>query len=181
MTHAAEASQAETKPSSVGSTGWMQSDDIWAMLIAAVLLVAAWWANVPVAADATGEPEAAVSTENLLTPWLTKPGGWKTNPLDAFRGETAEGGPSRALAVAATAAGCVVVFAIALAGVGVPLSRSVPALITVTLLAVVAWLVSTQAMIKSLQLEYVLWAFAGGLFVSNVIGVPAWLRPALRG
>ena len=181
MTQAAEASQAETKPSSVGSTGWMQSDDIWAMLIAAVLLVAAWWANVPVAAEATGEPEAAVSTENLLTPWLTKPGGWKTNPLDAFRGETAEGGPSRALAVAATAAGCVVVFAIALAGVGVPLSRSVPALITVTLLAVVAWLVSTQAMIKSLQLEYVLWAFAGGLFVSNVIGVPAWLRPALRG
>ena len=54
MTQAAEASQAETKPSSVGSTGWMQSDDIWAMLIAAVLLVAAWWANVPVAADATG-------------------------------------------------------------------------------------------------------------------------------
>jgi len=85
------------------------------------------------------------------------------------------------LAVAATAAGCLVVFVLALAGTGVPIRKSLPGVAMVTLLAVLAWLASTQATIKSLQLSYVLWAFVGGLFISNVIGVPGWLKPGLRG
>jgi uncharacterized membrane protein YadS len=166
------------EPAAAAATSWLQNDDIWAMIMAGLLLVVAWWANVAVpAADADGP----ASYDNLIAPWVAKPGGWETNPLDAFAGEAAEGGPSKAVAVAATAAGCVVVFALALAGVGVPLSRSVPALVGVVLLAVLAWLASTQAMVKKLQLEYVLWAFAGGLLISNVIGVPRWLKPALKG
>jgi uncharacterized membrane protein YadS len=172
---------AATDAAPVTTVSWRHNDDIWAMILAALLLLASWWANVPAATDAAGESAAAVSYENALTPWITKPGGWKTNPLDAFSGTPSDGGPSMAVALVATVAGCVVVFAVALAGVGVPLTRSVPGLLGVTLLAVLAWLASSQAAIKSLQLEYVLWAFAGGLFVSNVIGVPNWLRPALKG
>jgi uncharacterized membrane protein YadS len=186
MTHdattPAETSDAET--GAVRRSGWMQSDDIWAMLIAAVLLVAAWWANVavtPSEPSADGAEAAVTEYENLLGPWITKPGSWETNPLDAFAGVSGDGGPSKAAAVVATSIGCVVVFALALAGVGVPVSRSVPALCGVTMLAVAAWLASTQVGVKKLQLEYVLWAFAGGLFVSNVIGVPRWLKPALKG
>ena len=52
---------------------------------------------------------------------------------------------------------------------GIPLRKSLPAVTTVTLLAALAWLASTQTTIKSLQLSYVLWAFVGGLFISNVI------------
>lgn len=150
--------------------------------MAAVLLLAAWWANVLVVPDPGAETAAAKpAVTNLLTPWVATPGGWNTNPLDAFGGSAGDSGPSKAVAVGATAVGCVVVFAIALAGVGIPLARSLPSLAGITALAVLAWLASSQSLIKTLQLEYVLWAFVGGLFVSNVLGVPGWLRPALRG
>ena len=163
----------------VATPPWWRSDDVWAMVVVAGLLAVAWWCTLP-AGDAT-KAENRPSFTNLLTPWLATPGGWSTDPSRGFAGTTAPDGPTRAAAVAVTAAGCVAVFAIALAGVGVPLTRSVPALAGVTALAMLAWLVSGQAFIKSLQLEYVLWAFAGGLFISNVIGTHAWLKPALRG
>ena len=62
-----------------------------------------------------------------------------------------------------------------------PFGKVLPAVSAVTVLAVLAWLASTQTTIKSLQLSYVLWAFVGGLFISNVIGIPNWLKPGLRG
>lgn len=157
---------------------WWRSDDIWAMLVAAGLLAAAWWCTVPV------EPTPDVAKpafRNLLTPWLATPGSWSIDPSQAFTGGRETGGPRRAVAVAVTMAGCGTVLLVALAGVGVSPGRSAPAVIGLVVLAMLAWLVSGQDVIKKLQLEYVLWAFAGGLFVSNVIGTPAWLKPALRG
>ncbi|MFM1903605.1 MAG: hypothetical protein RLZZ440_1505 [Planctomycetota bacterium] len=168
-------------PAGRDQPSWIRSDDVQAMLMAAALLVAAWWANLPAEQNPSPESTAAPAVSNLLTPWIAKPGGWTTNPLAAFQGSSGPGGPPLLAAVGVTAVGCVAVFSLALAGVGVPLARSVPALLGVTSLAVLAWLASSQAAIKSLQLEYVLWAFAGGLFVSNAVGVPGWLRPALRG
>lgn len=156
---------------------WWRSDDVWAMLVAAGLLAAAWWCTVPAATSQPGPP----AFRNLLTPWLATPGGWSADPAQAFIGTTAAGGPSRLLAVAVTVLGCAAVLAIALAGVGVSPARSLPAVGFLVVLAAAAWLVSGQELIKKLQLEYVLWAFAGGLFISNVIGTPAWLKPALRG
>lgn len=161
---------------------WWRSDDIWAMAMAAVLLVVAWMCLLPPGNGQAGEGAVVDSAyENLLAPWVVKPGGWTADPLKAFAGVTQDGGPAKGLAVAATAAGCIVVFVLALAGIGVPMRKSLPGVAVVTLLAVLAWLVSTQATIKSLQLSYVLWAFMGGLFISNVIGIPDWLKPGLRG
>ena len=156
---------------------WWQSDDAWAMIMAAGLLAVTWFALLPLLLPTTGE----TSFENLLSPWVAKPGSWSANPLTAFHGFTQEGGPSKAAAVLATAVGCIVVFVLGIAGTGIPLRKSLPAVTTVTLLAVLAWLASTQTTIKSLQLSYVLWAFVGGLFISNVIGIPNWLKPGLRG
>ena len=169
-----------------GST-WRQSDDLWAMLMAAVLLAVALFAIQPVRQTvpppATSPLQAAegLPYENWLNPWVAKPKSWDTNPLQAFAGNTQEGGPTTALAMASTAAGCVVVFVIALAGMGVPVRKSLPGVTLVAVLAVLAWLTSTQTTIKSLQLSYVLWAFVGGLFISNVLGIPAWLKSGLRG
>jgi uncharacterized membrane protein YadS len=168
-----------SEATTAATPAWWRSDDVWAMVVAAGLLAGAWWCTLPAGAPKTAESRP--SFINLLTPWLATPGGWSTDPSRGFVSATGPGGPTRATAVAVTATGCVAVFAIALAGVGVPLSRSVPALAGVTALATLAWLVSGQEFIRSLQLEYVLWAFAGGLLISNVIGTPAWLKPALRG
>ena len=156
---------------------WWQSDDAWAMIMAVGLLVIAWFALQPVLIPTTGE----TSFENMLTPWVAKPGSWTTNPLAALEGPTQEAGPPTGFAILATVAGCITIFVIGLAGTGIPIRKSLPAVATVTLLAVLAWLASTQTIIKSLQLSYVLWAFVGGLFISNVIGIPNWLKPGLRG
>jgi uncharacterized membrane protein YadS len=173
---------AETPAEDTPAQGqWRRSDDIWAMVMAAVLLAGAWLTLQPVGQPVPATGDGEVSYENWLTPWVAKPGSWTSNPLAAFSGTTSEGGPSKGLAVAATAGGCVVVFVLALAGVGVPVRTSLPGVVVVSLLAVLAWLLSTQVTIKSLQLSYVLWAFVGGLFISNVIGIPGWLKPGLRG
>jgi uncharacterized membrane protein YadS len=162
--------------------GWRHSDDVWAMVMAAVLLAVTWFCLQPIGVGPVGDGAPADGEyQNLLTPWVAKPGGWTADPLKAFAGTTQAGGPTKGLAVAATAAGCLMVFVLALAGTGVPIRKSLPGVAVVTLLAVLAWLASTQATIKSLQLSYVLWAFVGGLFMSNVIGVPNWLKPGLRG
>ena len=159
------------------SASWWQSDDAWAMIMAAGLLVIAWFALQPVVTPLTGK----TLFENMLSSWVAKPGSWSINPLVAFDGVIQGAGPSKGFAVLATAVGCITVFIIGIAGTGIPLRKSLPSVTTVTLLAVLAWLMSTQTTIKSLQLSYVLWAFVGGLFISNVIGIPNWLKPGLRG
>ena len=167
----------ETNKQIESAPSWWQSDDAWAMILAAVLLVTTWFASQPVLVPSTGE----TSFENLLSPWVAKPGSWTTNPLAALEGSTQEAGPPTGFAILATGVGCIAVFVIGLAGTGIPIRKSLPAVATVTLLAALAWLASTQTTIKSLQLSYVLWAFVGGLFISNVIGIPNWLKPGLRG
>ena len=148
------------------------------MILAAGLLVTTWFALQPVLVPATGE----TTFENLLAPWVAKPGSWTTNPLAALEGlDTRSRSADR---VCHTGNWCRLysyVFVIGLAGMGIPIRKSLPAVATVTLLAALAWLASTQTTIKSLQLSYVLWAFVGGLFISNVIGIPNWLKPGLRG
>lgn len=161
------------------SGSWWRSDDVWAMLVATGLLAASWWCTVPMVT--TPAESGKLAFRNLLTPWLATPASWSTDPFQAFGGVTEPGGPGRATAVALTMAGCIVVLVIALAGVGVPLARSLPAIVTIVVLATFAWTVNAQQLNKQLQLEYVLWAFAGGLFISNVMGTPVWLKPALRG
>ena len=74
--------------------------------MAAGLLVITWLALQPVLIPATGE----TSFENLLAPWVAKPGSWTTNPLAALEGSTQEAGPPTGFAVLATAFGCIVVF-----------------------------------------------------------------------
>ena len=85
---------------------WWQSDDAWAMIMAASVLAITWFALLPVLLPATGE----TSFENLLSPWVAKPGSWTTNPLAALKGSTQEAGPPRGLAILVTAVGCIVVF-----------------------------------------------------------------------
>ena len=47
-------------------------------------------------------------------------------------------------------------------------------------LAFIGMLLANQETIHYLGLEYVLWALVLGLLISNTVGVPDWLRPAVR-
>ncbi|WP_146518622.1 YeiH family protein [Stieleria varia] len=46
-------------------------------------------------------------------------------------------------------------------------------------LATVAYVLSGQSVIKAYNLEYALWALLVGLIISNTIGTPKWLGPAV--
>jgi len=50
----------------------------------------------------------------------------------------------------------------------------------VFILAFLSLLLSNQKTINQWGLEYVIWALLFGLLISNVIGVPKWLKPAVR-
>lgn len=50
----------------------------------------------------------------------------------------------------------------------------------VYILALVSMFLAGNYTINYYGLEYVLWCLALGLFVSNVLGVPAWLKPAVQ-
>jgi len=50
----------------------------------------------------------------------------------------------------------------------------------VFVLAFLAFLIANQTNISYLGLESVLWALVAGLLISNAIGTPQWLKPAVR-
>ena len=63
--------------------------------------------------------------------------------------------------------------------------RSLPAVIPgaclLALLGGLAYLMAAQKVINYYNLEYPLWALLVGLIISNTIGAPKWLEPALQG
>jgi uncharacterized membrane protein YadS len=50
----------------------------------------------------------------------------------------------------------------------------------VFVLAVIAYFLAAQATVKDLGLEYVLWGLLLGLLISNTIGTPKWVMPAVQ-
>ncbi len=68
-------------------------------------------------------------------------------------------------------------------GVGVmgqPVGRYALGFVTVAALAVLSFTIASQVSVKSYGLSYAAWALGMGLFISNVVGTPAWLKPAIK-
>jgi uncharacterized integral membrane protein (TIGR00698 family) len=64
---------------------------------------------------------------------------------------------------------------------GGTLRRVVPGSLAIAGLAGLAYLLSSQKLIHYYNLEYPLWALLVGILISNTVGVPRWLAPALGG
>jgi uncharacterized membrane protein YadS len=193
-----------------GTSSPFRSEDLWAIWLGwAILLIAlaATWLSRPEdqaehlaryesltsEADALARSEGsrdrlkALEAErdklreqlarNPLKAWLAKLGSWSDNPLDAFRSKSG----------ASVIPGLVGVFVAGLALFGLGLwgmgerPRSFPlAFLVVFLLAVFAYVLAGQQVIKHYNLEYALWALLVGLIISNTVGTPKWLRSAVR-
>jgi len=140
------------------------SDDFWAVSlgITTVLcaLSATWFAG------------------DLVAGWINKPGEWDENPVDSFMGKKANvpvwAGTMVALGVVGTL--LAVIFTSRR-----ELMRGMLAYVGISILAVLATVMSGQSVIKYYNLEYVLWAIVLGFVIGNTVGVPHWLRPAVRG
>ena len=166
---------------------WQQmktSEDWWAVWCAGLLLIiafAAVWFTLPSGFQEAVVADEAVSVTSPLKPWLAKPGSWKQNPIDAFYVAATEGGSAKAtyLGVLGAFLAIGVLFTLAMKLRGQDTAGFLKAYPIIFLLATVAYVLAGQAVIKAYNLEYALWALLVGLIVSNTIGTPAWLKPAV--
>ncbi len=114
--------------------------------------------------------------QNPLKAYVAKVGSWNSNPADAFVVK------DRPIAI-----GLIGVFLISvlLFGLGSLLrsERILPfagAFAVLFVLATLSYVLAGQNVIKYYNLEYALWALTIGMVISNTIGTPKFMAPAMR-
>ena len=155
----------------------LQNEDWWAVILGSVLLLislAAIWTTLPADAGASGE---AVKLTSPLKAWLGKPGSWKESPLESF---LPEGKDSHLPGILGMFLVPWVVFGVASRFLTGKVTDFLVAFVPVFLLATLAYVLASQHMVKYYGLSYALWALCVGLVISNTVGTPAWIRPAVR-
>jgi uncharacterized membrane protein YadS len=160
------------------------SEDWWAIWVGGLILLVAF---LTVAASQSESFWSAVQTNdetkatNPLKPWLAKPDKWTDSPGDAFYRPATED-KSAVNTVPGTLGAAVVLgllFALATqirTGQGLAFLKAFP---IIFLLAAFAFLLASQSVVKAYNLEYALWALLVGLIISNTVGTPAFLTPAI--
>ncbi|MEQ1903192.1 MAG: putative sulfate exporter family transporter [Pirellulaceae bacterium] len=150
-------------PTSVSSPRWWCSED-WLAIWLGLTILSFFSAVVYFAGG--GPSDFA----NPLKHYLAAPAKWTTNPSSAFS----------AVSLLATLGAVWAIFAIGTSLRGVSLSRFTCGFLGVFGLAAAALVLSAQTELKYYGLEYSLWAILIGLLISNTIGTPNWLRPAMH-
>ncbi len=151
------------------------SEDWLAVLIGSMLLVAsllAVWISGPIPVEAKDGKPASVSYENPLKSYLGKPDKWESDPLAALTSNLQ--GIAGACLITALA------FAVGIFASGGNAGRFLMAFLPIFVLGLLAYLLAEQKVVKHYGLEYALWALFAGLLISNTIGTPTFLKPAVR-
>ena len=164
----------------------LKTEDWWSIWIGGLLLVIATlsvWSlaaptpAAPASAGAKTEKAKKAKITSPLKTWVAKLSPWEGNPIDSF-GSSAKGYSFKA--IGATAGFFCVIFAIGSAIQGIRWPKFMLAFVPLFLLTVLAFLLSEQKVVKYYNLETVLWALVVGMLISNTLGVPNWLKPAIR-
>ena len=157
------------------------ADDWLAMAAAAFLLLVAFAAVWSVRSEAGATPAAAAAIISPLKSWLSKPATWTDNPIDAFYKPASEfAEPVNTLPGILGVFCCIgLTVACAIKLQSGNAARFLKAFPFVFLGAAFAYVLAGQSLIKAYNLEYALWAIAVGLLISNTVGTPALLRPAV--
>ncbi|WP_146452317.1 YeiH family protein [Bythopirellula polymerisocia] len=149
-------------------------------LLLAVSFAAVWWSNAQLLSElpSTGD---AVELSSPLEAWLAKPGSWRSSPLEAFTKISS----SRTLPISTIPGifGAFVVigvlFALATQLRGNSARDFWIAFPFVFLLATLAYVMAEHSVVAAYNLEYALWALVVGLLISNTVGTPKFLKPAV--
>jgi uncharacterized membrane protein YadS len=166
-------------PKDSGWKGLFSTEDWLAVWIGGLILAVAFasvWVTLPegfAGQIAAGEKP---KLESPLLGHLAKPGNWRGNPVEAIHNGTQCRGPGILGAFAA----CLLFFGAGVACMGKSVGRFAIGFPFVFALATFAYLLSGQELIEYYNLEYVIWALAIGLLISNTIGTPALIRPAVQ-
>ena len=140
------------------------------------------------AATAAGPPRGLLASEDWWAIWLgglliavaalglltgvAGLGRWTANPLDAFDGRVA--------GLAMLGLGLALLTALAARAMGGRFIQHQAGFFGLFGLAVLSYFLANQTGIRAAGVGYAFWAILLGLVVSNTVGVPGWLRPALR-
>lgn len=73
-----------------------------------------------------------------------------------------------------------ILFSIGMKFMGKSIVRFLAGFPVVFILAVISYFIAEQVTVKAYGLEYVLWAIGIGLLISNTIGTPKWVMPAVQ-
>ena len=130
------------------------------------------------------EIESKIAVMPLKT-WLVKPSDWSNDPRDAFvRKSKSKDAPPKSTGIigslVVTGIVLLIVFSIGVFAMGDSTFRFAVAFVAVFAMALIAYALAGQSVIKNYNLEYVLWALLLGLLISNTIGLPKWLSYAAR-
>jgi len=117
---------------------------------------------------------------NPLKPWLAKLQKWQDNPLDAFLVRGGGDGTGTLRGVFVVLIVSLVLFGIGTRAMGRSFDKFAAAFVCVFALASVAYLLANHSVVKLYNLEYPLWALLVGLLISNTIGTPAFIKPAVQ-
>lgn len=104
---------------------------------------------------------------------VPKPTSWTFNPLNSFS-------PSSFVSYLILTIILIVILSIAIKMIHGKLALFIPCFFLFSILGLVAQVISKQTFMGNYGLEYVLWALIIGLLVSNIFGVPDFLKPAIR-
>jgi len=166
----------------VGSAPTTQSwlhEDWWIILVGAIALVIAF-GMIRLKTNAADGSKTVV--ENMAKGSIAKFEAWKDMPGAAFYSKPKEGEPvfqGKALGITfAVLIGLLLPLALVKR---IAIAPFLAGTISLFLLAMVAFLMASQEVVKQYNFEYVLWALLLGLVISNTAGVPTFLRPMLIG
>jgi uncharacterized membrane protein YadS len=114
---------------------------------------------------------------------------WRQNPLDGLRKKDrsasatspAQPGPFQWPAILASLLILGLIGSLAAFLRGLQVRRFVLAFPWVFALAIMAYLLAAQEVIKNYNFEYPLWGLFVGMLVCNTVGTPRWLTPAVQG
>lgn len=160
------------------------SDD-WLAVSCAALVLAVSFATVWLVSE-HGNPSDRTATvvNNPLKTWLSKPTKWTESPIDSFVVTDDSGSKSYGPAVGTAGVFALLTLLMSLAvgyrdgaATGVKFFKGFT---VIFLLGTLAYTLAAQSVVKAYNLEYALWALMVGLLISNTVGTPAFMKPALR-
>jgi uncharacterized integral membrane protein (TIGR00698 family) len=149
-------------------------DDWWAIWLGGLILIGA------LVAVLASSPKPTEDGKGLVMPpaigrMIGTPGPWKESPVESFT----KNGKSVLPGVAAIGGLLLVLLTGAQVLRGQAAGKFAVAFVALFLLAIASYVLAGQAVLHYYNLEYVLWALLLGMVISNTIGTPAWLKPAV--
>lgn len=108
---------------------------------------------------------------------IVKPQSWEQNPVDAVY---VAGKHNLFGGIVLVGLGLWLLFSVVPAVRGESVAKFAPAFWGLFLLAILGYLLANQSTINLYNLEYPLWGILVGLTISNILGTPAWLKPAVQ-